>query len=393
MVVSGVGITLCGLVAVSPVLVVWVARLAVGVTGNLAVGVAARYVMSAAARYSRSVTGLVSLIFVSGVLLSFFPLLADAASGGYRDLSKVTNDERTFVTTLVAGTQQAQLDSLRSSDGIDGVAVLRQVPVRPEGEPQLDKEGYALLIVDCRDMSQTLGEEEARCESGLSLFSSDAFPSAVQPIAPIPDDTGSSVAFADVGSAIRVPTGLNESRVLGALADATGLYAAVAMSVEEVPNAVVRELDQFQGVVVIEATEAADRESTRTAIIDAIGGGNVLTVEERLEIAEKTTRDFRDLTLAGFLCAVGVGVAGLLIATFDHMKTRRAAIWDLKVIGAPRRLLVGAQFCQAALLAVPMMLLAMLCGIVAASSFVGLADTPPPIPRSRWLLLVRCWRQ
>ena len=375
-VIAGVGACTLGLLLASSVVAHRASRLLERCSASTAAFLGLRQAQVAAVGAARSVTGLACMVFVSGLLLSFFPLLSDASASARARLAEVS-DSSLLVAGVQPGAPVAEAD-LRAASSLAGSALMRQVAVRTDGGG-----ASAVWVGDCAQVSSVLGIDRADCARGVALDVDPLSPStALQAVDMVVSPEG-FVVPTPVGPAFTAPSRPAHSAYLSALAEGNSLPVSGFLPTSALPPGLRAQLQRFPGTVVAQP-RAGEVEAARTALVRATGGSAALTTGESLAIAEKDTRTFRGLTLAAFVSGVLVAGLSLFVATADQVREQRRVRQTLWVIGVPRRMAGRALWTQVAVTTVPVLILASGLSILAAKAFVDLADSPPALP---WLQL------
>jgi hypothetical protein len=135
----------------------------------------------------------------------------------------------------------------------------------------------------------------------------------------------------------------------------------------------------------VEAMGTAELERVRTLLTRATSGTSVLTVDERLAVAERTTQTYRDVTLAALGCAALVGMLTLTSTLLQQVREHRRALVALWMTGMPARTLRAATLVQSALVILPVVAVSLVLAVAAAAAYLALAsDGPAGLP---WLPL------
>jgi hypothetical protein len=343
---------------------------------GLAASIGLRQIQRASARSSRTVTGLSCLVFVSGLLFSVFPLLADAAAGDQRALAERAGESTLFAN--VPADAAVNMADIRDTPGVTGVTAIRQVAV------QTDMAGVVstLLVVNCADLSRALSVANERCTRGLRLGGSGALP--LEPGAQLQatlqgQAADGSVQNFEVGSPFGLPGELARADVLAELSEANGMAAEFALPEHAVARDLADQLQRFPGIVVVRH-DGHHLEEVRTAVVLATRGAPALTAGEILADKEKTTRTFRGLTWASVASAALVGFLSLLVAMVDQLREQLRVLSTLWVMGTPMRTLRTAMLVQAGAVAIPAIVLSYGLSVLAAAAFVRLATVSPQLP-------------
>jgi hypothetical protein len=382
---AAVVLLLAGLVLAAPL----VGRLVVGALARVARGlpvqIAAARVHRDAAGAARLVTGSALLVFVSGLLLSFFPLLQDSSADSLRDLRGTVGGD--ILTADVRQLDPAALDRLRQDPAVAGVARLTQTTVSDGAVAP------SVSATDCRDLAGVVPALRGCSTGSLLLAPPDGEAKSVPLRTDVRLQAVRMVESADgtrldtVGLGPVVPSGpATTAAVLPSLAEVTGgtvgLVDLAALPAAARPGA-------EGGVLLLRpaagAMGTAELERVRTLLTRATSGSSVLTVDERLAVAERTTQTYRDVTLAALGCAALVGMLTLTSTLLQQVREHRRALVALWMTGMPARTLQAATLVQSALVILPVVAVSLVLAVAASAAYLALAsDGPAGLP---WLPL------
>ena len=326
--VLGLGclLTMIGLVISAGSLARWSARAVNRRTSAVPGLVAAAQVGRRPDESARVAVGMSLLVFVSGLLLSFFPLLSSSDAEAARDLA-----ERVGGRAIIAQVPSAATVSAIAAD--EGVAAVIEAHVTGEGP------GRSTMLT---------------C-SGIEHVAGDC-----------------------AGEAARaVVAALRANQVVDFDLEPE-LVASVPLATWSEPVA--------QHSVVVLPRPSADVEAVRTAVLRAGGTGEVLTANERREARMLETKVFREATLVALVLAALVGLASLTAGVLDSVQRQRRSLRMLHVMGVGRRDLGGALLRQCALAVGPALVVAWLSGLLASVVFLRLNDTSTLTPPSASVL-------
>lgn len=333
---AGCLVTIAGLVSGTSVLNLMVARRLVAVTGRLDSLIAGRRVMAHPTQTAKIATGVSLLVFVSGLLLSFFPLLSEVTADGSRALTGLVGPD-VFIASVK---DEAATRALRATPGVDSVAEFHQV---------LSKSGTTITTyVGCAGAAQLLRITDSDCLKGLPP---------------------------------RVSEVLQGGQVVA--------WGGPVVTMEAVPNQIWRSSEHPQVMMVTPAKDA-DPERVRSAVINATGNPDVFSTAESLADKELSTKTFRDITITALFLSCLVAVASLAAALVDQIQLQRRSYAMLKVTGVSQRTLVSALLRLTMLSVTPTAVIAWGLGMVAAALFLRLNDTSElaiPAAASAWVLL------
>ena len=329
---AGCLVTIAGLISGTSVLNLMVARRLVAVTRRLDSLIAGRRVMAHPTQTAKIATGVSLLVFVSGLLLSFFPLLSYGGADESRALTALVGPD----VFIASPKDEATTTALRATPGVDSVAEFHQARSK----------STMTTYVGCAGAAQLLGITDSECLTGLP------------------------------------------PRVLEVLQGA-GVVAAggAVVTMEAVPIRIWRSYPQ---VMMVRPAKDADPELVRSAVIDAAGDPHVVSTAEALAEKERNTKTFRDITFTALFLSCLVAVASLAAALVDQIQLQRRSYAMLKITGVSQRTLVSALLRLTMLSVTPTAVIAWGLGMVAATLFLRLNNTSElaiPAAASAWVLL------
>ena len=369
----GMAATLVGIIAAGGLISAAAAGVVERFSRSVATQLGARQSQTAAARLARGSTGMAALVVISGVLLAFFPLLADASASARRDLVEASSEDQ-FVVSVGGGDPPLVGGP---DNGLGATAILRRVSL-------VDDSGNrgTVLVGDCPQLRAAIGPGRPTCEQGVSLPQdvSEKSPLPQPPFRVLDTPLDDGLPAQDpVGPAFRLDPAPGESAYLNALSNADGLGAFAFLPSTALPDAVAAQVEASPGVL-LASPDGPDLERARTALVLATGSPTVLTSGEQLAIDERTTRTFRGLTLTALGSGAAVAALSLLVAAVDNGREQRRAWTSLRVLGTPRQVWRRSRLVQGVVTTVPLLAVAALASVLAAFAFVTLADSPPPLP-------------
>jgi len=332
----GIGCVLiiAGLIRASSLLSLRAAQLLWRVTGRLDSLIASRRIMAQPTETAKVAAGVSLLVFVAGLLLSFFPLLSESTADEARALTALVGRD-TFTAEV---SSQAAAARLRQTPGVRAVAEF--VP----GKLPSGKHG---TYVDCAGTAVLLRISVATCMHGLPRHAAGV---------------------------------LNDAQVLG--------YGSSLFTVAAIPDKVWRASGAHR--VLVATAQSADPEKVRTAIIAVSDSPEVLTAAESQADRELNTKTFRDITLTALILASLVAIASLAAALVEQIQLQQRSYAMLNVTGVSRRTLTSALLRQTTVSVAPTAVVAWGLGMVATTVFLRLNDTSTltlPLAASLWVLL------
>ena len=333
---AGCLVTIAGLISGTSVLNLIVARRLVAVTGRLDSLIAGRRVMAHPTQTAKIATGVSLLVFVSGLLLSFFPLLSEATADGSRALTGLVGPD----VFIASPKDEAATRALRATPGVDSVAEFHQV-VSTSGTT-------VTTYVGCAGAAKLLRITDSDCLKGLPP---------------------------------RVLEVLQGGQVVAS--------GGPVVTMEAVPNRIWRS-SEYPQVMMVTPAKGADPELVRSAVINAAGNPDVVSTAESLAEKELNTKTFRDITFTALLLSCLVAAASLAAALVDQIQLQRRSYAMLKVTGVSQRTLVSALLRLTMLSVTPTAVIAWGLGMVAAVLFLRLNDASElaiPAAASAWVLL------
>ncbi|TYP87860.1 FtsX-like permease family protein [Blastococcus xanthinilyticus] len=370
---AAVVLLLVGIVLAAPLL----CRVAAQGLGRVLPGIpaqlAAARVRRDATGAARLVTGSALLVFVSGLLLSFFPLLETGNAAGLRALRDTAGGNLLVADVQLLDT--AALAELRADPGVSGVARLTQVQIS-DGAGQ---GGPLITATDCAELSGVLPALGGCSAGSLLLAPADSDAKAVPLRTDGPLQAVTMVESADGGSLDTVGLGPlttseapRTSEVLGSLDELTGGTIGL-VDVSALPAAA-RPTAAGGTLLVRPAAGSAELERVRTLLTRATSAASVLTVDEQVAEAERTTQTYRDITLAALGCAALVGVLTLTSTLLQQVREHRRALVALWMAGMPRATVRAATLLQSSLVILPVVALSLVLGLATATTYLALAD-------------------
>jgi hypothetical protein len=340
--------------------------------------VAAARVRSRAGRISRTTNGLAALVFVSGVLLSFFPLLGDAAAGSLKQASAAVGDTTYMVS--IEGGKPADLQLVSREPTVSGAATLWHVPVTSADGP----DGGMLNVVDCAGLVDVLPETRHTCTGALLSPTDETdhehHTRTLQPYE-FTDRVDGTQALVPVGKPVVASSDTTiHAPSLRHVFEAAGMPADMTIATERAG----RSFHDFQATLLVRHDGTAS-ERVRTALTSATDGAQVLSLAERHAIANNTTRSFRGLTLTAFASGAIVALMSLLISIVAYVREQRVATTALWVCGLPTKTMRHALILQLLLACAPTLAIAAALSGLAAQVFLSLSELPTAVP---WPFLV-----
>lgn len=331
---AGCVLTITGLVLGTSVVNLFSAGALGRVTGRVDSLIASRRVMANPVETAKVGAGVSMLVFVGGLLLSFFPLLSESTADQAQALTALVGPG-TFISAVSSPGEVARL---RASPGVGVVAEIHQGTTGSGG---------AVSYVGCSGAGPILHLSVTDCLRGLPT------------------------------SAVTV---LRNSAIVG--------YGRV-VTVAAVPAAVWR-LRWRRHQVLVAPAAGADPERVRTALIAVTGTPHVNTAAEDQADKQLDTKTFRDITLAALVLAALVAAASLTASLVEQLQLQRRSYAMLKITGVSTRTLTSSLLRQTMLTVTPTAVTAWGLGMVATVIFLGLNDTSvlaTPVAQSLWMLL------
>jgi hypothetical protein len=367
---------LAGIVTAAPLLCRLTAtalgRVLPGIPTQLATARVARDATSAA----RLVTGSALLVFISGLLLSFFPLLETSNAESLRTLRTTVGGD-----LLVAGVQLVDptaLERLRTDPAVADIARLTQVQVN-DGSGV----GGRISAVDCAELTDLIPALRDCTTGALLLAPAEPDPKSVpmqttgslQAITMVASADGSRLDTVSLGP-LAVTGPVHTSQLLESLVDVTGGTIGL-VDVHALPTAA-QPTDATRGTLLVRPAKGsagtAELERVRTLATRATNADSVLTVDEQVAEFERTTATYRNITLTALGCAALVGLLTLTSTLLQQVREHRRALVALWMTGMPRATMRAATLLQSALVILPVVALSLTLGLATATVFLALDD-------------------
>lgn len=332
-----------GLAGVVPLLTrAGAARLA-GRTGSLSVLVATRRVLADPAQATRAAVGLGLLVAVTGPLLVFFPLIADASTEDLRRLGGQVGG-RTLLATTAPSEDPVRADAERtgtlaevSDRGRLGDLLVVDVVPLTTGDPQ--DPGITVAFVDCAALERRTRIPVQTCARGIATGGPDRLQGTFHAYRETESGPEGVLVREQVGDPVTLDLSLESDRAARTLLDGLSTPAQALLPVDLADGRV--PVAGFSRSVLATAGDQG-LEPARTDVA-AISDGEVLTVGERLAIATRTTVEFRRMTLgAGILVVLVAGLA-TLITSYEQIRRTVDETRLLRISGA------GTSFARRAL--------------------------------------------
>lgn len=359
-----------GLALGSSVVNQWISRRVSARANRVGLALAAHRVIADPAATARPAAGLAFGVYLAGMLLTFFPLLADSATLGYREFEQALLGET--VMSQVGSASPASLDALRHHEGVQAVAEFRQIRVSSADAPL---KVVGAVAVDCRDLTVVAPVPMSDCARGLVSSGRDPFLAVAR--------SGGSLVVN--GSPDVTAPGLADpvvSSIVSILARGMDGYEAPLLPLEgSLPAAAgdpQRDRFDHEGIILVRIADGADIEAVRTAVIRTTGASNVITAAERAAEAGNVTSVYREMTTA-ILALVGlVAAASLLVTTTEQVRAQRRSLVMLRICGTPIGTLQGSLLQQMLLTTVPATIAAFVLGTYSATVFAALNESSRP---------------
>jgi hypothetical protein len=375
---------LAGIVAAAPLLcrltATTLGRLLPGIPAQLAAARVTRDATSAA----RLVTGSALLVFISGLLLSFLPLLESSNAEQLRALRATAGGD-----LLVADIQLLDpiaLESLRADPAVADIARLTQIQVSDGAGAG----GPMATAVDCADLTEIIPAMRDCTPGGLLLAPADPDSKAVplqtngplQAISLVDSADGSTLDPVSLGP-LTITGPPRTSGLLDSLVPLTGGGLGL-LDVHALPAAA-QPTDTTLGTLLIRPAESsagtADLERVRTLATRATNAVTVLTVDEQVADFERPTTTYRNITLAALGCAALVGLLTLTSTLLQQVREHRRALVALWMTGMPRATVRTATLFQSALVILPVVALSLALGLASAAVYLNLGgDSTSQLP-------------
>ena len=384
---TGGGLTLVGLAVAAPAVSRLSARLLLRVPG-LGSSLAARRIDADPGASARVVTGMVLVVFVTGWLLAFLPVLK-LNDAGY---------DRQYATpkgTLTATAYREKVDTaaLRAVPGVRRVLPIRSVRVTPPGWVPPTNDGAptgpqetSLTMTSCADLVAFLKLKDTCGRGAFHLLR----------YAPRSQDT----AYADPAYATPVGVALavrdEHDVVVGHVTvpqDApyldlprsplTNAISSDNVLIEEsaLPKAPVG----FTRLVVTTDGSESAIEGVRAALPQQ-AGYSAYTYEESVGRASAVYLGYLRAVRIGLVLALLIGAASLAVSTADAVHERRRSLAALVAIGTPVRLLRRAVLLQMAAPMLGNVVAALGAAAVASWCYLQAYDEPLGLPWGSWSL-------
>lgn len=379
--ILGAGLVTVGLAGSVPLLVRRAARTGLRRHRGVSALLAFRRLERDPGRAARISVGLTLAVSVSGPLLMFFPLIADAGAGSLRDLAGLVGGS-TIVSTqgpaddpVGAGARREHrwAAALRTP-GIRSALTLSTASLGPAADAGREPDPLlSVVVADCDELAAVTMIDAGACARGLRVPGaavprwrgrSDFFAESVDPL----DGT---VHQRGLGAGIARPDEFAESPQLAVLLDGLASSATLLL-----PRTSVRDAPALAGLgrTVITVPAGPDAvEEVRTGIIRGTGVPS-LTVAESDAIARRTTREF--LVVAGLAGVLVVAIAGLATAV-AALEQARAGVRErrlLRISGAGSAVVLRADLLQLAVPVLVGVLPATATALVLARAFADLLD-------------------
>ncbi|MGI8699175.1 MAG: FtsX-like permease family protein [Mycobacteriales bacterium] len=356
------------------------ARAGGGVAGQLA----ARRLQLDPTPVARVVTGAVLVVFVTGWLMAFLPLLARASSNPYHQMAAAVRPGTVLVQN---GADVGALATIRGVPGVRGATLLRQISAKA---PRASADGSEVIItvLDCAALNASLREPLPRCGTvpgyRFVFGTTAAGPAAGTLLMPQPLGLGTAPS----GPAIRVPAALQPLAHDDGLSQ-LGVSGQLVLPPSALPSGVLAAGDGSPAVI---ATDG--RADTVERIRTALAGKpvDVVTPAELIADAERPAAVYTRLVLLGVLVSVLVAAASLALTSVDAVRERRRSFAALVAAGTPAGVLRRSVLVQTVL---PLFL-----GVAVATGCAGFAsavylvigaagqDSDYPMTHVPWLSLL-----
>lgn len=378
--ILGAGLVMVGLVRSVPLLVRVVARTWLQRHRRVSTMLALRRVERDPGRATRIAAGLTLAVTVSGPLLMFFPLIADAGAGSLRGLAGLVGGSSIVSAEgPAAGLRSASRRDDRWTEALTTrhvrasltlVTTSLGAAVRAGAEPT---SLLTVVVADCVEVAAVTGIDATTCAAGLRV------PGSVGPrwsgrsafFAEHVDPRDGTVHQRSTGASFVLPDGFAESPRLAVLLDGLSSPATVLVPRSAVPPTTA--LDDVGRTVVTVPDGPRSVEQVRTAIVRSTGVRS-LTVAESDAIARRTTREFLVVAaLAGILIAAIAGLA-TAVAALEQIRAGEPERRLLRVAGTSAAVVRRAHLLQVMVPVVVGVLPATVISLVLAGSFAALLD-------------------
>jgi hypothetical protein len=346
-----------------------IAKRAAARARRIDVSLAAHRVVVDPAATSRPAAGLAFAVFLVGVLLVFFPLLADAATDEYRGFERAMRGD-TLISQIGDGSA-ASLDALRATEGVDAVAAFRLARV---ATPDAPRRMVPAWVIDCEDLSKIVIDVSASaCSRGLVADENDPFLS-LDLDALLVDGSRTRVELAPGGPVVspavaRLTWGVQAPLIPSSALAATGAAPDAGSSAGR------------QDMILVRVAVGADLEAVRTAVIRTTDASHVVTAAERAAAAGNLTSVYRCITCVVLALASLAAVASLVVAVTEQIRAQRFSLTMLRICGTPNETLGRALVLQMFLTTAPAICIASLLGLWSARVFAELdVASQPAVP-------------
>lgn len=349
---------LVGVPVATPLVVRWCASVTGRLTGSWVAELASARVAQRPERYARVVAGSAVVVLVSGLLLSLLPLLAGAESADLRAARASTVDD------LVLADVQ---DRDGEVDGHEVAAVVRvdviQVAVGPDVR--------AVAVVDCAALGELLVVDPPCVPGGAALVWDAALPPGSQVVRERVEPDG-TITYDELGAVGRLPvqpTSDTFEQIRELLPANGGVIDRSALDPITVADAAVH-------ATVLVLPGAHGTEAARTAVAP-VRPDSALTLEERIQDAERTSITYRRITIAVVAAAGAMAAMLLCAALLAEIAAQRRERALLRVVGVREAELARSTVAQAALAAVPGVALSWLLAVALCAVFLALDGSGP----------------
>jgi len=351
------------------------ARAGGGVAGQLA----ARRLQLDPTPVARVVTGAVLVVFVTGWLMAFLPLLA-ASSNPYHQMAAAVRPGTVLVQN---GADVGALATIRGVPGVRGATLLRQISAKA---PRASADGseVTITVLDCAALNASLREPLPRCGTvpgyRFVFDTTAAGPAAGTLLMPQPLGLGTAPS----GPAIRVPAALQPLAHDDGLSQ-LGVSGQLVLPPSALPSGVLAAGDGSPAVI---ATDG--RADTVERIRTALAGKpvDVVTPAELSADAERPAAVYTRLVLLGVLVSVLVAAASLALTSVDAVRERRRSFAALVAAGTPLSVLRRSVLVQTVLPLVLGVAVATGCAGFASAVYLGIGaagqDPSYPVTHVPW---------
>ncbi|MGI8682466.1 MAG: FtsX-like permease family protein [Mycobacteriales bacterium] len=361
---GGAAFVLIGLAVGMPALARLAAAGLLRTGGGVAGQLAARRLQLDPTPVARVVTGSVLVVFVTGWLMAFLPLLARASSTPYHELAAAVRPG----TLLIQNGANAEVASRASRvPGVRGVSLVRQINGRTP-TAATDGTGLSIVLVDCAALNALLRRPLPRCGEVPGYRMVSAGPQlAPAPGELVTPDTPYS------GPAIRVPAGLLPVARAQDFSE-LGLYGDLVLSPAAVPREALAAAES--GAMFIGTDGRPDTvERVRTALAGT-SAFDVVTPADLIADAERPATVYTRLLLLGVLVAVLVAAASLALTSVDAVREQRRSFAALVAAGTPTGVLRRSVLVQTVLPLFLGVAVATACAGFAAAVYLGIGGEP-----------------